>query len=568
MTRHINHYKYAALILFIGCFVFLMCTKDMPTDSGKKTSNIIMNITINQSLQRISQQLEKTVVITRVTVTVTASDMETITTDLTGSDDTYSGVIEIPQGSGRTFSIEAKDKNNIVQYKGSTSKDLKASTETIDITLDPQYPTAVTLTVGEVTGNSITLKWTQNTDADFSFYRITRKETSGSHDVNADKLVDIATSKSTTSYTDSGLSSLKTYYYKVWVVDTEMLAKSSSEVNATTISSDPNLDRYQGTGSVLNYSYNSTSHVLSYDWSVENNGSGNASSFRVGIYLSDNTTITSLDHFVAYETVSNLAAGAYANVSGTKNLWDFDCSTLPSGTYYVGIIIDYLDEVTEADETDNEYYFISSFSYTCPAGQPNLTRYDGAGAVRSYNYDNTTHVLTLNYSVVNNGTVNAGSFRIGWYLSTNITISTADVFLASWTQASLSSGYYINSTNTKDLDDISCTTLPSGTYYVGVMIDYENNVSESDETDNEWYFTTPINWDGCGAGSSDKLFSNSLPYTENLSNLLITTDRIGQISDNHEYTPELNKQPEQIICQETRPGDHVSQETGINVSTE
>ncbi|MBN2411148.1 fibronectin type III domain-containing protein [candidate division KSB1 bacterium] len=566
MFRYIKDTRYTALILLIGCFVFLMCTKDMPTISKNKTSNIVLNITINQILQRITPQLEKKTVITQVTVTVTASDMETITKNLTGSDDTYSGVIEVPQGSRRTFSIEAKDAKNIVQYKGSTSKDLKASTETIDITLDPQYPNAVTLNAGTVTGNSITLNWTESTDADFNFYRITRKETSGSHDVNNDKLVDITTSKSTTSYTDTGLQSLKTYYYKVWVVDTEMLAKSSNEVNATTISSEPNLDRYLGTGSVLNYSYNSTTHVLSYDWSVENNGSGAAGSFRIGIYLSDNTTITSLDHFIAYEIVSNLAAGAYVNVSGTKNLWDFDCSTLPSDTYYVGVIIDYQDDITESDETDNEYYFTTSFSYTCPAGQANLTRYEGSGAIRGYSYDNTTHVLTLNYSVLNNGTANAGSFKVGWFLSTNTSITTSDVFLVSWSQVLLSSGYYVNTNNTKDLDDISCSTLPSGYYYVGVMIDYEKNVSESDETDNDYYFTSQIYWDGCGALSNEKQAVDSLPYSGSLSNSLITTDRISQMNDNNKYTPDLNKQPEQIICKKTRPSDNISSETGINVS--
>jgi len=564
MFRYINYSRFAALILLIVCFFSLMCTKDMPTISKTETSNIVLNITINHDLPRITPKLEKETVITQVTVTVTGSDMETITKNLTGSDDTYSGVIEVPQGSRRTFSIEAKDANNIVQYKGSTTKNLNSSTETIDITLDPQYPTAVTVTVGTITDNSIILNWTQSTDTDFNFYRITRKESSGSHNVTNDKLTDIKTSVSTTSYTDTGLASGKTYYYKVWVVDTEMLAKSSTEVSATTTtSSKPNLDRYTGSGSVINSSYNSTSHDLSLAWSVENNGTGDAGSFRIGWYLSDNTTITTSDHFLTYQSISGLIAGAYTNVSGTINLWDFDCSTLPSGTYYVGVIIDYQDNVSESDETDNNYYFTSSFSYTCTtSGQPNLTRYTGSGAVRSYNYNSTSHVLTLNYSVENNGTANAGSFRIGWYLSTNTMISKSDVFLTSYFQGSLSTGFYINSNNSKDLDDLSCTTLPSGTYYVGVLIDYQDNVAESDETDNDWYFTTPINWDGCGASSNEKLFTNSLPYTENLSNALIITDLISKMSHDDEYKPDINNVPEQILFFETRPSDQK------NVSTD
>ncbi|HPG41189.1 MAG TPA: fibronectin type III domain-containing protein [bacterium] len=223
----------AILLLFAFCALLLQCSSDMPNNNKTDSSSIVLNISVTQPCLEIIPSLDKSSTIQKVIVTVTASGMSTITRELTGSGDTWSGDISVPQGKARTFLVEAKDANNIAQYSGSTTRDLTQTAETIDIELVAQYPTAVTLSLGAVTASSITINWTQSTDADFDHYTITRKSTSGNHDLNQDRLTQIRTGVSSTTYTDTDVTEGTPYYYQVWVVDTESLGRTSNQVNAT-----------------------------------------------------------------------------------------------------------------------------------------------------------------------------------------------------------------------------------------------------------------------------------------------------------------------------------------------
>ena len=99
-------------------------------------------------------------------------------------------------------------------------------------------------------------------------------------------------------------------------------------------------------------------------------------------------------------------------------------------------------------------------------------------------------MCTFNTSVLNDGDVDAGSFRTGWYLSTNTTISTTDILVTYATQGSLLKNHYVNESGSKDLDDMS-SSIPAGTYYAGVYIDYQKSVSEKNESDNTGHWTSP-----------------------------------------------------------------------------
>jgi hypothetical protein len=89
--------------------------------------------------------------------------------------------------------------------------------------------------------------------------------------------------------------------------------------------------------------------------------------------------------------------------------------------------------------------------------------------------------VTVDYEIANIGSGAAGNTTAGVYLSTNSIISTADTLLG--TQISSISN------DPGDVDPESETvTLPSslaaGTYYIGVIADYDNAEAESDESNN------------------------------------------------------------------------------------
>ena len=258
----------------------------------------------------------------------------------------------------------------------------------------------------------------------------------------------------------------------------------------------PNLMNYTGSGSDNNTTYNSTTHVITYNVSVANLDDANAGPFRIGFYISTNTIISTGDKLLMIANATGLESMHYLQATGSIDL--DDVSGLSAGTYYPGVYIDDTFQVSESNESDNtRYWGTSPFPFTySPTTKPNLTRYTGTGAVRSHSYNTSTHVLTLNYSVVNNGAAAAGAFRVGWYLSENTSIETSDHFLAYYYISSLAVGAYRNTTNTKDVDDLC--PLAAGDYYVGVMIDYQDTVDETNESDNDWYFIDQMTWDGCG----------------------------------------------------------------------
>ena len=114
---------------------------------------------------------------------------------------------------------------------------------------------------------------------------------------------------------------------------------------------------------------------------------------------------------------------------------------------------------------------------------PNLT---AQGQPASYIFNTSTNVLTINVRVINSGTTAAGYSYLGYYLSSNTTISTSDIFLGSDYVTSLASGSYSNETITTNI-----AAYP-GTWYIGFIIDYTGRVVEDNENDNDWYFTPSI----------------------------------------------------------------------------
>lgn len=87
--------------------------------------------------------------------------------------------------------------------------------------------------------------------------------------------------------------------------------------------------------------------------------------------------------------------------------------------------------------------------------------------------------VTIEYTFSNLGTSRI-DFNIGYYLSTDATISTGDTRLATNTGAYAGAGS--TGTYTKTLTIPSSTA--TGTYYLGLIVDYNNAVTESNESNN------------------------------------------------------------------------------------
>lgn len=165
---------------------------------------------------------------------------------------------------------------------------------------------------------------------------------------------------------------------------------------------------------------------------VENIGSAPARASVLGYYASTNTIISTGDHRLGADAVTLLTPGNASNESITVDLLNVT-STIPPGNYYIGYLIDYEGDVSESNESNNDYAFSTpQVIMTCKAPST-ISASDGTYSYRIY--VDWTDVDYANYYQVYRSTTN----------------SSADaIILSSWQESSYYNDY---------------TAIPGVTYY-------------------------------------------------------------------------------------------------------
>lgn len=212
---------------------------------------------------------------------------------------------------------------------------------------------------------------------------------------------------------------------------------------------------------------------------IHNNGNADAISSEIGYYLSEDTIITKEDHLIIEGRVRELRINETTSMSfNTTNFHNLD---LADGNYYVGIILDLEDRLDESSEIDNTTY------WTTPqviigeetVDQPNLIC-DNLGLLSS----SRNFLNILNLSIKNVGSAEAVASSVGYYLSTDKVIDNNDIYLGESDVRALNP-------NSRSTESFSTRLLdiPAGEYYIGVAIDYKEEVSEASETDNYYFYS-------------------------------------------------------------------------------
>lgn len=111
----------------------------------------------------------------------------------------------------------------------------------------------------------------------------------------------------------------------------------------------------------LTQTYNNISlngNDVSLTVTVKNNGTGNANSNRLGVYLSTSSSFTS-PFIVANSTVPSINANSQSDVITNFSLCNK--GLVNNTTYYLGYYIDDQLSISESDETDNGYWYFNTF---------------------------------------------------------------------------------------------------------------------------------------------------------------------------------------------------------------
>ena len=202
--------------------------------------------------------------------------------------------------------------------------------------------------------------------------------------------------------------------------------------------------------------------------------------FISSIYLSTDAVITTADRFVTNRLIYSLRAGAESTADKVVTI----PTSLDPGTYYVGVIADYTDRQPESDETNNA---LASAATIEVVRDIDLVP---TSVVLSASTINTGEQMTVSSTIANQGTTitTSSTFYNAIYLSTDAVITTADRYLSNRSIYNLGAG--------EESAGDKVVTIPSnlapGTYYVGVIADYNDRQPENDETNNAFVSAATI----------------------------------------------------------------------------
>ena len=202
---------------------------------------------------------------------------------------------------------------------------------------------------------------------------------------------------------------------------------------------------------------------------IQNQGLTAAASSDVGYYLSADATLSANDVLLGNSTGGILNAGISSSRYGSFTV---PAGTAP-GSYHVLFVTDYQNRVSETNETNN----VSSVVFTVL--QPSIDL-----VIQQARLSQTTTPAGLpvvaDAYIFNQGNSAAASSDVGYYLSADATLSANDVLLGNSTGSYL----YANSYSSRNATlTIPGSTTP-GNYYVLFVADYQNQVAETNETNN------------------------------------------------------------------------------------
>ena len=186
--------------------------------------------------------------------------------------------------------------------------------------------------------------------------------------------------------------------------------------------------------------------------------------FKIGVYCSDDAELRKADLLLSSWVQEKLPANGRIEVKRSIKV-DPRCP-VRGQQVELGIVADPDDVVAELDESDNADaapYWVFKSPDLVP-GQIVLSRAEGPVGTR----------LVVSYRVNNEGRTEAAPFKVGVYISKDATVTSADTLAEVYPVAGLAAG---SSTGTIN-QEIRVPKLPGGKYWVGVLVDTDEQNGE------------------------------------------------------------------------------------------
>lgn len=211
---------------------------------------------------------------------------------------------------------------------------------------------------------------------------------------------------------------------------------------------------------------------------AKNIGDGPAGECTLEFFLCLDPDISVLDFPIGSARVPALNPGEDTEAEITITV---DESIQPD-SYYFGFELDSEKEVEESDEWN--YFFLPGVQFN-RLPDPDLTV-----TSMSFSPDTARSGDNLNVGITlkNLDSGSSGTFKVKYYLSADAVITNADILIGTTTVSNLEGLAEINS----DIDKTIGNSLPDGIYYLGCIVDPNDEVSETNENNNVFCFSSPL----------------------------------------------------------------------------
>jgi subtilase family serine protease len=233
--------------------------------------------------------------------------------------------------------------------------------------------------------------------------------------------------------------------------------------------------------------------TVTVSYKVQNRGDQAAAAFTNRLVLSSTATATALSPSVGTDAIASLAGnGSEDRASITATI----PANTAGGDYYIGVVADATNVVTELIETNN----------IATSGTKLTVRTTAAIDLAPIQVGVTPTLVkagdqvTVTATVKNNGADPAGAFKVQLLFSADTLDDVSDTVLATVNVPSLAGGatHQISQAGTVPL------ATNNGEYFVIVKVDSASAVQETNETNNRIFGTTPVQiYGGGGCASED-----------------------------------------------------------------
>lgn len=225
--------------------------------------------------------------------------------------------------------------------------------------------------------------------------------------------------------------------------------------------------------------------AINASFNIENVGSTTASTSVVKYFLSPDNTYSASDVLLGSTSVNSLASAGSIFYNKTLTI----PSGTSSGTKYILIVADAIDDISEGTNGELNNLSANTIAINNCSGSADLTIKFNSFTPATITPG--TNVL-VNYTRQNLGTATASPIYIGVYISKdNVFDQNNDEFIRDWGAGSLSAGQSITDLLNFGIPDC----YQCGTFYVFLVIDYQNDINETDNNNNTVNF--PIQITGC-----------------------------------------------------------------------